>query len=139
MNVKASNKLIYPNLSYKITGVLFAVHNELGRYCSEKQYADKFEFYLKKFSVKYEREKILDPSFKGERPGRNKIDFLIEEKIILEIKAKTIVTKEDYYQVRRYLKSLNKKLGILVNFRDNYLRPKRVLNSSFEENNYSRH
>ena len=131
MNVNTANSLIYPELSYKITRVLFLVHNELGRYCSEKQYADKIEFHLKKLSIKYEREKILEISFEGEKSGRNKIDFLIENKVILEIKAKTIITKEDYYQVRRYLKALNLKLGILVNFRDNFLRPKRVLNSSF--------
>lgn len=139
MNANAVNDLIYPELSYKITGVLFSVHNELGRYCSEKQYADKIEFYLKKLSVTYEREKILEISFEGEKQGRNKVDFIINNKVILEVKAKAVITKEDYYQVRRYLKSLNKKLGVLANFRDKFLRPKRVLNSSFEEKNYSRH
>lgn len=133
MNANVVNKVIYPELSYKIIGILFSVHNELGQYCNEKQYADKIEFYLTKFSIKYEREKILDASFVGEKPGRNKIDFLVEDKIILEIKVRTIITREDYYQVRRYLRALNKKLGILVNFRDKYIRPKRVLNSSFKE------
>ncbi|OGK10415.1 hypothetical protein A2767_06500 [Candidatus Roizmanbacteria bacterium RIFCSPHIGHO2_01_FULL_35_10] len=133
MNANAANILIYPELSYKITGVLFAVHNELGKYCSELQCADKIEFYLKKNQIRYEREKFLDISFDGEKTHRNKIDFIVEDKIILEVKAKTIITKEDYYQVRRYLKALNMKLGILVNFRDRYLRPKRVLNSEFKE------
>jgi len=127
---KYTNKLVFPELSYKITGLLFAVHNQLGRYCNEKQYADAVEEHLKKLNFIYEREKLLPQSFRGEHPGRNKVDFLIEDKIVLEIKSKRILLKEDYYQLKRYLVSLNKKLGILVNFRDKYLKPKRVLNSS---------
>lgn len=127
------SKLIYPDLSYKINGILFAVHNELGRFRNEKQYADAVENYLKKFNIKYEREKILPPSFDEELKGRNKIDFLIDDKIILEIKAKRNLQKEDYYQTKRYLVTLNKKLAMVVNFRDKYLRPKRILNSLAKE------
>ena len=131
MNAEA--KIIYPDLSYKVVGACFAVHNELGRYCNEKQYADCFEGYLKRFGIIYEREKVLPRGFESEEPGRNKADFLIENKIVLELKAKRMLNREDYYQVRRYLQAMNKKLGILVNFRDKYLHPRRILNSSTEE------
>lgn len=127
------DKLIYPELSYKINGVLFAIHNELGKYCNEKQYADIIENKFKEFKIIYEREKDIPPSFDGEVNGRNRVDFIVENKIIIEIKSKRVVDRDDYYQVRRYLKAFNKKLGILVNFRDKYLRPKRILNSFFEE------
>lgn len=123
-------ELIYPDLSYEITGVLFKTQNDLGRFCNEKQYADRLEEEFKARGIKYEREKILPPSFQGELPGRNKVDFIVENKIILETKAKRILTKEDYYQVSRYLKTFNKKLGLLVNFRSKYIEPKRILNSS---------
>jgi GxxExxY protein len=126
------NKIFYPDLSYKINGILYKVHNRLGRYCNEKQYSDMIEELLKKEGIKFEREKILPKVFEGEKEGRNKIDFLIEEKIILEIKAKTIIEKSDYYQIMRYLKILNKKLGFLVNFRNRYLRVKRVINPEGE-------
>jgi len=114
-------KLIYPELSYKINGILFAVHNELGQFCNEKQYADSIENYLKKNNLSYEREKILPPSFENELKGRNRTDFLIEDKIVLELKAKNFISKEDYYQAKRYLTALNKKLGILVNFRRKFM------------------
>lgn len=127
------NELIYSKSTYIINGILFKVHNKLGRYCNENQYADLIEEYFKKDRVIYEREKILPPAFIGEKNGRNKIDFLIDDKIILEIKAKRIITKEDYYQIRRYLFSLKKKLGILVNFRNKFLHPKRILNSQVSE------
>ncbi len=128
--MKKDTKVIYPDLSYKLVGACFAVHNELGSYCNEKQYADCFEGYLKKFGILYEREKVLPPGFESEEVGRNKIDFLVSGVIVLEFKAKRMLDREDYYQIRRYLKAMNKKLGILVNFRDKILRPKRVLNSS---------
>jgi GxxExxY protein len=126
------SKLIYPEFSYKINGILFTVHNELGRFCNEKQYADAVEAYLKKFDIDYEREKVLPPSFENEQK-RNKVDFLIDGKIILEIKAKKILTRENYYQIKRYLIALNKKLGIIVNFKKRYIEPKRILNSLAKE------
>jgi GxxExxY protein len=127
------NKIIYPELSYKINGILFTVHNQLGRFCNEKQYCDLIEDFLRKNGFKYEREKILPPSFEAELKGRNKVDFLIEGKILLEIKTKRMLEKEDYYQTRRYLVALNKKLAILVNFRDKTIKPKRIINSLASE------
>jgi len=121
--------IIYPELSYEINGILFAVHNEIGRFANEKQYSDAIEIRLQKSNIKFEREKVLPPSFQNETEGRNKVDFLIENKIILELKAKRFLTRDDYYQVRRYLQSLNKKLGIIVNFQQKYIRPQRILNS----------
>ncbi|MBI5123059.1 GxxExxY protein [Candidatus Roizmanbacteria bacterium] len=122
------SKIIFPDLSFKINGILFKTHNHLGRYCSEKQYADFIEKCLKESQLKYKREKVLPPSFEGEKNGRNKVDFLIEDVIILELKSKKLISKDDYYQIKRYLVALNKKLGILVNFRSSYIYPKRILN-----------
>ena len=46
----------------------------------------------------------------------------------MDIKAKRLITKEDYYQILRYLKVAGLKLGIIVNFRNTYLKPKRIMN-----------
>ncbi len=129
--------VIYPELSYKISGILFKVRKDLGRFRNEKQYCDAIEEELKKNSLNHEREKILQESFDGEQKGRNKVDFLIDDKIILEIKAKPFVTKEDYYQTRRYLDCLGKKLGTLVNMRRYYVSPKRILNPNVSHNSQS--
>lgn len=119
------NNLVFPELSYKITGILFKTHNALGRYCKEKQYQDALAEALGKEGLLFEREKKLPIS---EQVGGNQTDFLIEDKILVECKAKSIVTKEDYYQVLRYLKASGKHLCLLVNFRNQYLRPKRIVN-----------
>ncbi|OGZ78609.1 MAG: hypothetical protein A2528_01290 [Candidatus Staskawiczbacteria bacterium RIFOXYD2_FULL_37_9] len=122
-------ELLYPDLSYKLNGILFKVHNNLGQFRGEKEYGDLIENYLKESGVNYEREKTLPVSFENDQQ-RNRVDFLIEDKIILELKAKRFVEKEDYYQVKRYLEALNKSLGILVNFRRKYITPKRIVNFS---------
>ena len=129
MNTNATNsKIIYPGLSYVICGLCFKIHNELGRYKNEKQYADKLEGLLKENNIKYVREKALPKSFKGEKDRRNIPDFVIENKIAIELKARRVIIKEDYFQMKRYLSSSNKRLGIIVNFRQKYLTPKRILN-----------
>lgn len=129
---KNFSTLVFPELSYKINGILFKVHNNRGRFCNEKQYADAAEQLLKENNINYEREKIIPESFLGEHKGRNKVDFIIDDRIILEIKAKRLLLREDYYQMRRYLEAFNLKLGLLVNFRNQYIRPRRILNSKFK-------
>lgn len=131
--MKSLSKIVYPELSYKINGILFQTHNQLGRYCNEKQYADLIESFLVSSKISFGREKYLPPSFPGEKPMRNKVDFIIDQKVILEVKARRFITRDDYYQVKRYLEALNKKLGIIVNFREKFIRPKRILNSSVSE------
>jgi len=132
-NKYMKQELIYKDLSYEITGLLFETHNELGRYCNEKQFGDLFEKKLEEKNKMYKREKVIPASFKGERNGRNRVDFIIENKIIIELKCKRGIERKDYYQLQRYLKAFNKKLGTLVNIRDKFLKPKRVLNSDFKE------
>lgn len=122
-------KVLYPELSFKLCGLLFDVHNELGSERSEMSYADAFEQKLKQESLPYTREKALAPSFTGEGTRRNVPDFTIKGIIVIDLKAKRIVTKEDYFQMRRHLVASGMKLGLIVNFRQKYLYPKRVLHS----------
>jgi len=72
------DKIIYKELCYKINGLLFKVHNELGRFCHEKQYADLFENKLKQYEIVYKREKILPLEAS---PISNRVDFCLENKI----------------------------------------------------------
>ncbi|MFH1946860.1 MAG: GxxExxY protein [Candidatus Magasanikbacteria bacterium] len=121
-------KILYKDLSYEITELCFKVQKKLGRFCREIQYANEFEKMLIESKIKYKREYRLN-NFKVDSPKGNIVDFLIEDKIIIDLKAKKFITKEDYNQMQRYLQSADLELGMVINFRNTYLKPKRILNS----------
>ena len=126
MGTNDTNKIIYKELSYQINSLLFETHNKLGRFAREKQYGDFLEGLLKQNRVGYKREKAI--KIDGiDNPRTNQLDFIIEEKILLELKTKPVVTKEDFAQVQRYLQSGGYKLGLLINFRNKYLKPIRII------------
>ncbi|MBI5530822.1 MAG: GxxExxY protein [Candidatus Doudnabacteria bacterium] len=120
MSQETKSKLLYGELSYQINGLLFAVHNEIGQFGKEKQYADLFEKKLKEKNIEYKRELIVGDS-------GNIFDFLISESVLVELKSKPFLLNTDYDQVKRYLQSCDLELGILVNFRSKYLIPKRII------------
>ena len=130
-----NEKIVYPELSFSINGILFEVHNLLGRYTNEQQVCDMIEQKLIQHSLEYVREFVVPPTFEGEKSGRHRIDFLVGGVIVLEIKHKAYLTKDDYFQAKRYLAALDKKLAILVNFREQRLHPKRILNANAKDLN----
>lgn len=115
------NNVLYPDLSYKITGFCLGVKKELGRFAKEKQYSDRLEKKLIENNVRYSRE------FTVKGTG-NRSDFIVEDVVLLEIKAVPFITKEDYFQTQRYLNILKLKLGMVINFQAHYLKPYRVIN-----------
>lgn len=125
-------RIVLPKLSYQITGLCYKVHNELGRFCSERQYADKLEEQIVNAKLDYKREYELSKLHEVKVKG-NRVDFLVSDVLILDIKAKKFITKEDYYQMMRYLQAANLELGLIINFRSTYLKPKRVLNNNLKE------
>ena len=129
-NAKTQN-LIYPELSYAITGILFSTHNELGQYAREKQYGDLIEKKFKEAKIVYKREMAVSDSGNG-------TDFVVDNKIVLELKAKRILSKDDYNQIQRYLQETRLKLGLLVNFRDKYIKRQfKIKKESCKEDSYN--
>ena len=119
-NPSGGNELLYPDLSYEIVGCCYDTHNELGPFAKEKQYGDLLENKLREKNIAYKREiQIGDTG--------NTVDFIIEGKFLLELKAKRFLLKEDYLQTQRYLQASGVKLGILVNFRGTFARTHRVV------------
>lgn len=126
--MNTNGKLIYPELSYEIVGILYKVQNELGNKYQEKYYQRAIEIELKNRNIKYERELQVDLLYNDNKIGKYFLDFLIEEKIILEIKATDKLKMTDFKQISAYLKSKKIKLGIIANFRTEKLSYKRIIN-----------
>lgn len=107
---------LYEDLSYKIRGCAFNVYNNLGFGHKENIYQKALEAEFKNSKINFEKEKILPVVYKEKKIGIYKPDFVIENKIIIEIKAVPFVPRNYETQLTYYLKGTNYKLGFLINF-----------------------
>ena len=128
MTTNNKKKLIYPELSYKIVGILFDVYNELSGGYQEKYYQRAVSKRFKRENIKFQEQISVPLKFDKEKIGQYFLDFLIEKKIILEIKISPRFYLRDIRQVLGYLKAANLQLAILASFSRNGLIFKRVVN-----------
>ena len=120
--------LIYPELSYKIVGVLFEVFNELGYGYKEIHYQRAISKLFKDLGVTFQEQVQTSIQCKDQNVGSYYFDFLIENIIVLEIKKGDYFSRHNIEQVLNYLKSRNFKLGILANFTSDGVKFKRIVN-----------
>lgn len=121
--------LLYTEETYKINGALYEVHNQLGCGFLEKVYQEALaeEFTLR--GIPFEREKRFHVMYKGKQLEQEYVaDFVCYDKIIVELKAVDELTGAHESQVINYLKVTGLKLGILVNFGEDYIEPRRLIN-----------
>ncbi len=121
-------ELIYKEEFYKIIGICMEVHRQLGRGFLEIIYKDALEYEFRKNNIPYEREKGYEIPYK-EIILQHKYyaDFVVFDKIILEIKAVNGIIDEFIKQTLNYLSASNNKLGIIVNFGEDSLKYKRLV------------
>jgi GxxExxY protein len=94
------DKVIYKELSYKIVGVLYDVYNELGFGYQEKFYEKAIAEGLDGINIYYLRQAPYQIVFRSEIIGRNYIDFVIENKIVLEIKRGDYFSQKNIEQIK---------------------------------------
>jgi GxxExxY protein len=121
-------KVIYKELSYKIVGILYDVYNELGYGHPEKYYYKAIEKALSNSKIKFKSQVYQKVTYKGEEIGKYFLDFLIEEKIILELKKGAYYSKKNIEQIKSYLEITKTKLAILANFTPDGVKFYRLLN-----------
>lgn len=119
---------LYEDDTYKIIGALIEVHKNLGKGFSEIVYKDAFEYEMKKINFSFEREKeylvhykdiILNHKFYA--------DFVVLDKIIIEIKSTDSIHDKHISQCLNYLHVSGHRLAILVNFNKTSLEYKRII------------
>ncbi len=125
--------LLYEKLSYTIRGMFFKIYNELGQGFKEDVYARAFFELLKSKNIAYERERGFNINFNNTKIGTTRIDLVVDNKIIIEIKATNINNNVFEKQLLSYLKSTGLSLGFLVNFGMNKLFIKRYVNNKNTE------
>ncbi|GAH59899.1 unnamed protein product, partial [marine sediment metagenome] len=111
MNNLRRDDLIHPELSYQVVGALFEVHNNLGSGHHEKYYQRALAKELNKRGLAFQEQVHTPLNFKDSNIGRYYIDFLVENKIVLEIKKGDRFSKQHINQTLTYLKTKNLKLG----------------------------
>lgn len=114
--VKEKIRLIHEELTYKIIGICFKVHTELGCGFPEKIYQKAIIVELKKESLSFVEEKIIHVRYENENLGTFRLDLAIEEKVILELKAIEFIPKIFKEKTISYLKATPYEVALLVNF-----------------------
>lgn len=122
------SNIIYREESYAIVGKCMKVHNELGHGFSEIVYKDALEIEFEDNDISFTREKEYPVQYKR-RILKHKFyaDFIVLDKIILEIKCVKEITDEHISQAINYLKVSDQKLALLVNFARGKLEYQRIV------------
>lgn len=116
------------NETYKIIGICMEVHRNLGPGLLEVIYKDALEVEFKENDIPFEREKEYSIEYKGKiLPHKFYADFVINENIILEVKAIKEFSTEHIAQILNYIKLSNSEVGLLVNFQTKSLQYKRYV------------
>lgn len=118
---------IHQDITSQVINACFIVHNELGSGFLERVYQEALAVVLKEKEVQYEREKHLPITFHGQTLVCEYIaDFLVENKVIVELKAVKELTAAHESQVINYLKATGLQVGLLINFGQEKLQIKRL-------------
>jgi GxxExxY protein len=115
-------------LTDKIIGIAISIHKKLGAGFAEKIYQRVMYLELKKSGLRLEREYKITVYWNKNIVGYHLVDFLIDNTVIVEIKATGETQEIHKYQLLSYLKAANKHLGLLLNFGSGTLGIKRVVN-----------
>jgi len=108
--------LLYSEESYIIRGVAYDIYKVFRNRHKEKIYQNAFYLGLKHKGLNVEKEKQIKIYYSGEKVGTYTPDFVVNRRIIVELKAKPMVIKEDIKKFWEYLKGSSYKLGFLINF-----------------------
>ncbi|KQX15455.1 GxxExxY protein [Flavobacterium sp. Root420] len=109
-------KLLHQNLTDAIIKTFYEVYNELGHGFLERVYQNSLYLELKNKGFKVEAQKKIEVYYKGIEVGQYYADLIVDDLVILELKAADCIVKEFENQILNYLKGTNCEVGLLLNF-----------------------
>lgn len=122
----------YKEITQRIIGCAMKVHSHLGNGFQEVIYQRALEIELETTGLKFAREFEMPINYFGRNIGTRRVDFLVDEKISVEIKAIIQLEPVHYAQARNYLEAYNLEVGLLINFGAISLEFKRLENNKFK-------
>ena len=128
-----NNKYLYSELTEKIIGCAMKVHNKMGNGYREEVYQRCLAIEMTKIDLKYNRELEVQIHYDGFKVGLRRVDFLVENKVVVELKAIKKIEDDDWAQAINNLESSKIKVGLLINFGAKKLEFKRFINSQINK------
>jgi GxxExxY protein len=128
--VKRGNRkvFLFKELTYRIIGIAMKVHKQLGPGFLEAVYEETLVIEFKKSNIPYENQIPIDIYYNSNKLKKKyRVDFIIDNKILVEIKKIGRLTKIDEMQMINYLKAANPKVGLLLKFGGASLQWKRIV------------
>jgi len=121
--------VIYEELTHKIIGCAMKVHRKLGSGFQEVIYQRALKIEMERQGLLFEREMEMTIYYEGVKIGTRRVDFFVEDKIMVELKAVSKLDDINLSQTMNYLEAYNLPVGLLINFGGRSLEFKRVYNA----------
>jgi GxxExxY protein len=122
----------YEDLTRRIIGCAMKVHRMLGNGFPEVIYQRALAIEMEKQAIKFVREMEMHVHYEDYCIGRRRVDFFIEDLIMLELKAVISLDDSNLAQAKNYLEAFNMEVGLLINFGGSSLTFKRLENRKFD-------
>jgi GxxExxY protein len=118
----------HSELTGKIIGCAMKVHTQLGNGFQEVIYQRSLDIEMRKLGLSFGREFEMDVFYDGINVGTRRVDFLVEENVMVELKATSALNDHHLAQAINYLEAYKLEIGLLINFGAKSLEFKRITN-----------
>ena len=129
LNRPMAEKYKHKELTERIIGCAMQVHSILGNGFQEIIYQRCLGIELEEAGISHCREVEMPIYYKGMDVGTRRVDFLVEDKVLVELKAISEVDDSHYAQIINYLEAFKLEIGLLINFGEKRLKFKRFVKS----------
>ncbi|MBP8114541.1 MAG: GxxExxY protein [Chitinophagaceae bacterium] len=126
----------YKEITEKIIGSSMKVHSALGNGFQEVIYQRALEIEMQDAGLKFAREFSMPIYYKGKNIGERRVDFFVEDKIMVELKALINLENVHLAQAKNYLEAYNMQVGLLINFGNISLEFKRLENNKYKQTEF---
>jgi len=122
----------YSDITRKIIGAAMKVHSTLGNGFQEVIYQRALAIEMAEQGLTFQRELEMQIYYRAQKIGTRRVDFLVEDKVMVELKAVTVLDDVHLAQVINYLEAYALEIGLLINFGAKSLEFRRVINSKIK-------